>query len=150
MTSPTSTTVYVIGKCPVKGCANRRRNTIVDAPIKRNGIYTFTDWQIPAPAPYGQVRARLAAKSNKHNGWGTNPRPSQYLASNPHAYETAWFTAVTDAGWICAAHDRFMVTVEVKGVVNESKPCSAACRGAIGPNCECVCGGEGHGANWGL
>jgi hypothetical protein len=144
-----TTTVHVIGKCPVKGCKNRRRNTIADAPIKRDRIYTYTDWQIPAPAPYNLVHARLSAKSDKHNGYGLNPRPSVYLASNPHAYETAWFTAVTDAGWICTDHDRFMITAEVQGVVNEMKPCTAGCRSAVGPSCDCVCGGEGHGSNWG-
>lgn len=144
-----TTTVHVIGKCPVKGCKNRRRNTITDAPIKRQGIYTYTDWQIPAPAPYNLVRAALSDRSDKHWGWGTNPRPAQYLAVNRHAYDIAWFAAVAAAGWICREHDRFMVTVEVKGVVNEMKPCTAACRAAVGPSCDCVCGGEGHGGNWG-
>lgn len=144
-----TTTVHVIGKCPIKGCKNRRRVTIPDAPIKRQGMYTWTDWQIPATAPYGQVRAKLGKGSDTHHGWGLNPHPSKWLACNPDAYEQAWLAAVDAVGWICHEHDRFMVTVEVKGVVNEAKPCTAACRGAVGPSCDCVCGGEGHGSNWG-
>lgn len=144
-----TTTVHVIGKCPIKGCRNRRRVTITDAPVVRYRMTTWTDWKIPAAQPYGQVNAPLGKGSSKHQGWGTNPRPSQYLANNRHAYDAAWFAVVNAAGWICWDHDRFMVTVEVAGVVNEEKPCTAACKGATGPNCECVCGGEGHGANYG-
>lgn len=145
----TTTTVYVIGKCPVKGCKNRRRQVIADAPIRRHGMYTYTDWQIPAPAPYNQVVAGLSKKSDRHQGYGLNPRPSQYLANHRHAYDAAWFTAISDAGWICTEHDRFMVTVVVEGNVNYEKPCTAACRGATGPSCDCICGGEGHGSNYG-
>jgi hypothetical protein len=142
-----TTTVHVIGKCPVKGCKNRRRVTIPNAPIKRGRLYTWTEWQIPAAAPYNAVPAQLSKSSPKH-GMGC-ARPSQYLAINRHPFDTAWFGAVEAAGWICVDHDRFMVVVEVKGVVNAEKPCTAACKGATGPSCECVCGGDGHGANWG-
>lgn len=141
-----TTTVYVIGKCPAKGCKNRRRVVIPDAPIKRSSVYTYTDWQIPAPAPYGLAHAQLGKSSDRHRLY---PRPSRYLTVRQHPYDVAWFAAVEAAGWICTDHDRFMITVEVKGIVNAEKPCTAACRGAIGPNCECVCGGEGHGSNWG-
>lgn len=144
-----TTTVHVIGKCPVKGCRNRRRIT-ADGHIKTNRLYTWTDWKIPAAAPYDAVTAGLGKASDKHAGWGRNPRPSQWLANNPHAYDRAWFDAVTAAGWICTEHDRFMVTVEVSGVYNAAKPCTAACQGATGPNCDCVCGGDGHGSRWSL
>jgi hypothetical protein len=144
-----TTTVHVIGKCPIKGCKNRRRVTVENAPVKRNRIYTYTDWQIPAPEPYGKVHSQLSKASDKHNGWGNNPRPSQWLANNRHAYDAAWFAAVESAGWICRDHDRFMVTVEISGVVNAEKPCTGHCKAATGPNCECVCGGEGHGSNYG-
>lgn len=146
----TSTTVHVIGKCPVKGCTNRRRNTIEDAPIRTHGRYTYTAWQIPAPAPYGQVFAHLHAKSSRHHGYGLNPRPSAFLTKWSRPEEIAWFTAVRDAGWICTEHDRFMVTVVVQGNVNAAKPCTVACRAATSATCDCVCGGEFHGTNWGL
>jgi hypothetical protein len=146
----TSTTVHVLGKCPAKGCANRRRNTIADAPVRRYGRHTYTAWQIPAPEPYGQVFAHLHKKSDRHAGWGNHPRPSAFLHSHTRPQDVAWFIAVRDAGWICTEHDRFMVTVEVKGNVNATKPCTAACRAATSAICDCVCGGEFHGANWGL
>lgn len=140
-----TTTVYVIGKCPIKGCKNRRRVTVEDAAIIRRGVYTYTDWKIPAPAPYGAVPGHLSDGSDRHYG----PRPERYLASNPYAYEQAWFAAVDAAGWICRDHNRFMVTTEVRGVINAEKPCNGKCKAATGPNCECVCGGEGHGSNYG-
>lgn len=142
-----TTTVHAIGKCPVKGCKARKRVTIPDAPIVRGPIYTWTDWKIPAAAPYDAVHPQLSKDGPKHR-LSCAP-PSKYLTVNRHAYDAAWFGAVQAAGWICTEHDRFMATVEVKGIVNAAKPCTAACRGATGPNCECVCGGEGHGSNWG-
>jgi hypothetical protein len=144
-----TTTVYVIGKCPAKGCRNASRVVVPDAPIRQSGPHTYTDWQIPAAAPYGTVVAGLSPGSDTHQGWGTNPRPSRWLANNRHAYDAVWFAAVEAAGWICTAHDRFMVTREVRGVVNAEKPCTATCRGATGPSCECVCGGQFHGSNHG-
>jgi len=142
-----TTTVHVIGKCPITGCKNRRRVTIPDAPIVRGQIYTWTDWKIPAPAPYGSVPSQLSKGGPKHT-LACAP-PSKYLTVNRHAYDQAWLAAIEAAGWICTDHDRFMTTVEVAGVVNAEKPCTGACRAATGPNCECVCGGEGHGSNWG-
>lgn len=149
MTTGRTTTVYVIGKCPEKGCKRASRVVVRDAPIVRTGPYTWTDWKIPAPAPYDKVTAGLGLKSHVHYPWRSNPRPSRYLEVNRHAYDAAWLAAVTDAGWICTEHDRFMVTREVKGIVNEEKPCTATCQNATGPSCTCECGGEFHGSTWG-
>lgn len=142
MTTTTPTTVHVIGKCPVKGCKTRKRNTCPGL-VVRDGRYTWTEYKIAAAAPYDAVQPdkdphRLAYE-----------RVSSYLGVNPHRYDKAWFDAIVAVGWTCADHDRFMLLTPVKGIVNEAKPCSGACRSATGPNCECVCGGEGHGANWG-
>lgn len=145
ITTGATTDVHVIGKCPVKGCKNRRRNTYVGV-VKGDRFRQWTEWKIPAPGGYDKVTAGLSERSPKHVGWGSNARPSQYLANNRHAYDAAWFAAVESAGWICAEHDRFMVTVEVKGVVNVDKTCDGRCRNAVGPNCECPCGGLQHGA----
>lgn len=147
MTTGRTTTVYVIGKCPEKGCKRASRVVVHDAPIMRSGPYSWTDWKIKAPAPYDRVDAHLSPKSDRHYRW--SPRPSRYLEVNRHAYDAAWLAAVTAAGWICIDHDRFMVTREVQGIVNEMKPCTAKCRGATGPSCECVCGGEFHGSTFG-
>jgi phage terminase large subunit GpA-like protein len=35
----------------------------------------------------------------------------------------------------------------VNGTVSDHK-CGAKCLSAIGPNCECSCGGANHGKNW--
>jgi len=146
-----TTTVHVIGKCPIKGCKNRSRITVTDAPVRRTNQYTYTDWQIPAAAPYGQVQAHLSQRSDRHHGYGLNPRPSQWLANHPRdPYERVWFDAVTAAGWVCTEHDRFMVTVEVAGVVREDRACDGRCLAATGPNCECSCGGANHGAMWSI
>lgn len=145
-----TTTVHVIGKCPIKGCRNRRRVTITAAPIVQDRYTTWTNWKIPAAAPYGQVRALLSKGSERHHGYGLNPRPSQWLANTRYPHDVVWYHAVEDAGWICTEHDRFMVTVEVAGVVNESRACDGRCMSATGPNCECSCGGSNHGATWSL
>lgn len=44
----------------------------------------------------------------------------------------------------CGASYTLTVNV-VRGVVVETKPCGARCMGAVGPACECECGGENHG-----
>lgn len=147
MTTATSTTtVYVIGKCTAKGCKNRSRVVISDAPVKR-GVFTYTDWQIPATEPYRMVHSQLGKGSHRHGR--AHAKPSAYLRVNRDAYSMAWFGAVDAAGWICRDHDQFMTTVVVEGVVNESKPCSPACRAATNAECDCACGGEGHGSNYG-
>lgn len=144
-----TTTVHVIGKCPVKDCKNRRRNTY-EGVIRGDRYRTWTDWKIPAGDGYNAVPAGLSERSDKHHGWGLNPRPSKWMANNPHPYDQAWIDAVEAAGWICTDHDRFMVTVEVKGTVNIDKTCNGHCRNATGPNCECTCNGAQHGAAYAL
>lgn len=37
----------------------------------------------------------------------------------------------------------------LKGKANPAKVCSAKCVGATGFDCECECGGDNHGRNWG-
>jgi hypothetical protein len=117
--------------------------------VRENRHHVWTDWQIPAADPYGAVHPKLQKGSPRHNGYGLNPRPSQWVANHPELFERVWYAAVDAAGWVCHTHDRFMVVTEVQGVYNATKPCTAACRAATGPSCECVCAGERHGSNWG-
>ncbi len=35
----------------------------------------------------------------------------------------------------------------VKGHYSEGRKCDSRCTGAVGPNCECQCGGHNHGAD---
>jgi len=37
----------------------------------------------------------------------------------------------------------------IHGVHNDAVPCTAKCVAALGPSCECSCGGRNHGASWG-
>ncbi len=66
-------------------------------------------------------------------------------------------------GWYKAddAYSRFVKTYELycpnhwsglkwtrlNGTVNTEKVCDGRCMGAIGPSCDCSCGGENHGKN---
>jgi hypothetical protein len=49
----------------------------------------------------------------------------------------------------CGQHGAYDVHV-VRGVVVEDKPCNAKCMGAVGPACECSCGGKNHGGGHGV
>ena len=48
----------------------------------------------------------------------------------------------------CPGCGRERRVVTIKGRVSE-KPCSEKCLAAVGPNCECACGGANHGAGHG-
>jgi len=37
---------------------------------------------------------------------------------------------------------------QVQGHYSESHKCGAKCMGAVGPSCDCQCGGENHGRNY--
>lgn len=132
------TTVHVIGKCPVKGCKGRKRNTYVGV-VKRDRSGAWTEYRIPSPDTF----------------YADGVRPTPVVGSRPssviytqHRYEQAVLAALRAAGWVCEEHDRFMTLMPVKGIVVEDKTCDARCRNATGPNCECPCGGEQHGASW--
>ena len=50
--------------------------------------------------------------------------------------------------WTCPKCNSQCVTGNtVQGFISEHK-CGAKCLSAIGPNCECSCGGTNHGTNW--
>jgi len=50
--------------------------------------------------------------------------------------------------WTCPKCNSQCVTGNtVQGFISEHK-CGAKCLSAIGPNCECSCGGANHGTNW--
>ncbi len=124
-------TVHAIGKCPIKGCKARRRNSFTGRVVRdRHGAHTL--WGIPSA--YGEVAPYVLKLP---------ARPSTYAEN---VYEAAFVAAMREHGWTCETHDRFMAIVTVRGTVNFDKPCTARCKSATGPNCECVCGGEGHGA----
>lgn len=136
-------TVHAIGKCPVKGCKARRRNSFAGR-VSHDRHGTRTSWGMPAPSGYGTIFPAV-------DRWPA--RPSTY-ATDPYfngtdvqrRYSLMFVDLMREHGWTCAEHDQFMKIVTVRGTVNVDKPCTARCKSATGPNCECVCGGEGHGA----
>lgn len=132
--APASTTVHAIGRCPVKGCRARRRNTFPGL-VRTDRRGTWTEWGIPTEAglmsahcTFGPPRLRYAAERDIDRMWGD---------------------AMLNVGWVCTDHDLFMTIAAVQGVYRADKPCTARCQSATGPSCECVCGGEQHGARWG-
>ncbi|MBB3752579.1 hypothetical protein FHT44_005091 [Mycolicibacterium sp. BK634] len=51
------------------------------------------------------------------------------------------------AGMWCADHQRHLTWNQLQGRVNPDKECNGVCMGAVGPSCDCACGGENHGTN---
>lgn len=51
------------------------------------------------------------------------------------------------AGLLCEEHKKHLVWNQLKGRVNPEKECNGICMGAVGPSCDCSCGGENHGKN---
>ena len=47
----------------------------------------------------------------------------------------------------CDDHNTFLTWNQLKGRVNPNKECNGVCMGAVGPSCDCSCGGENHGKN---
>lgn len=54
-----------------------------------------------------------------------------------------WLTVRCDCGKAVRLHP-------VIGKHNPTKVCDGRCMSAVGPSCECQCGGENHGARFGL
>lgn len=55
----------------------------------------------------------------------------------------AWLTIRCDCGRAVRLHP-------VVGKHNPAKVCDGRCMGAVGPSCECSCGGANHGARFAL
>lgn len=56
--------------------------------------------------------------------------------------------ALKAAGLWCNEHPLgFLKFNQLQGRVNDEKVCDARCMGAVGPSCDCACGGENHGRN---
>jgi hypothetical protein len=62
--------------------------------------------------------------------------------------ETAAGRVHASNDWRCPVCSSARVTGNtVRGQVSDHA-CDARCMGAVGPNCECSCGGRNHGAHW--
>lgn len=139
-------TVHAIAKCPVKGCKSRRRITCPDMRIIERAYprMIWTEVLIPAPLWDGYQPGLISPYVN-----GGSPGGDGILAGK-YTFHRARLDAMTTAGLVCGEHNRYMKAVPVKGIVNVDKSCNARCMGATGPDCECSCGGDQHGASWSL
>lgn len=52
----------------------------------------------------------------------------------------------TIGAW-CTEHDHHLDWNQLKGRINADRECNGVCMAAIGPSCDCACGGENHGRN---
>ena len=52
---------------------------------------------------------------------------------------------MTDEATCCGSAVRLK---PIHGTHRADVPCTASCRAAVGPDCECSCAGENHGADW--
>lgn len=71
----------------------------------------------------------------------------EYKAIEWRSNDTSW-NGPYDSG-ICCTHHRVSLRWKlINGVVSDKHVCDARCINAIGPNCECSCGGKNHGAGY--
>lgn len=129
----TTTTVHAIGRCPRKGCKTPPRRNNFPGRIVTDRYGTHTRWSIDtaegAASPY-------CTWAPAWIGWAEAERA------------VPWVEAMLGYGWVCLEHDLIMKVTAVKGTVNVDKSCNARCMGAVGPSCDCSCGGELHGSRW--
>lgn len=110
-----------IGKCRTKGCKTALRVDDVVASYRSAG--TVMSWPDVYVAP------------------GGNPIGGDVLVEG-----TGYVLGNDGAHGYCAEHQRVFPLRAVKGRFVESIICTAKCRNATGPNCNCSCGGANHGA----
>ncbi|AON96745.1 hypothetical protein SEA_GENGAR_90 [Mycobacterium phage Gengar] len=51
------------------------------------------------------------------------------------------------AGLFCSDHHEHLKWTQLAGRHNPDKACNGVCMAAVGPSCDCACGGENHGRN---
>lgn len=147
-----TTTVHMIGKCPVKGCKSRVRLTLADQRIVSDRWGKHTECYLtPAAGFEGYARMITPWVQGSAQAMRTPSRDLAFL-SKPHAnrYDAAHLATLRAHGLVCDEHDRYLTVVAIKGIVNVDKTCDGRCMNATGPNCECSCGGENHGGSWSL
>lgn len=57
-----------------------------------------------------------------------------------------YFFSPMDLGLHCVTHRRMLGWKPVDGKFSEAHVCDSRCTNAIGPDCNCACGGANHGA----
>lgn len=61
------------------------------------------------------------------------------------SYDGTNRASLVAAGYWCADHNRHLDWNQLKGRYSAERECNAVCMGAVGPSCDCQCGGENHG-----
>jgi hypothetical protein len=148
-TTPETTTVHMIGKCPVKGCKTRTRLTLTDQRIVSTRWGKHTECYL-TPAAGHEDYARAITPYVQGSEYGLVTPSREAARRDPHRYDVAQLATLRAYRLVCDAHDRFLTVTEIKGIVNVDKTCDGRCMNATGPNCECSCGGENHGGSWAL
>lgn len=82
-------------------------------------------------------------------------RPKVHNPHTPREFTTiSWaptlgsFYSTYSEGLHCIHHKRSLHWKPINGRFSEKHTCDARCLNAIGPNCECSCGGKNHGAGY--
>lgn len=114
------------GKCAVKGCKHRR--VIQESSHEKLELCT------------GLGRRYLVVRETANNAVGTY---ALYFTGDKRGDQ-----ALIDAGLGCPEHRGSMIYTGGKFSLNPRKVCNGKCMNAVGPSCDCSCGGENHGAKW--
>lgn len=114
------------GKCRVKGC--RRRMVIEDGAGDGKVFET--------PDGYGSWTLRVE-QQGKARTWSW---PVYFVGG------ADWGRDMRAAGLVCPDHPTMIMDFKrLLGKYKPEKACDGRCMGAVGPACDCSCGGENHG-----
>lgn len=74
------------------------------------------------------------------------------VRSQGYRTNTIFRTSEGETHWLpqkdCPRCRRMMGRAAIKGRLNPNVKCSPKCTNAIGPQCDCSCGGQNHGGAW--
>lgn len=115
---------HFIGRCVYKGCKCRP----VRIAVRMENHVRVKDQMWLGPKGYQVAYSYVTGE------W--KPAPNQ-------PYHSGYDTSLH-----CIFHRHPLGWKMVNGTYSERHKCNAKCTGAIGPDCECSCGGANHGADW--
>lgn len=111
-------TAHWIGRCPAKGC---KCVIHVDIPM---------------------IRERWTETHHNHAHGYSYPVPK---SRNYPDNQFGQYFMPSHLALACVTHRRNLAWTPINGRFVETHVCDARCMNAIGPNCECSCGGANHG-----
>ena len=88
---------------------------------------------------FGKCRVKGCAYRRVTNDTHINGESIFYRGSNR--------AALREIGAWCPEHNRPLDWTQLQGRVSPDKECNDICMAAVGPSCDCSCGGENHGKN---